>query len=43
MSDNDHDDKNQTASERPPDVDAPKLVPVMEGYTEKEDKGKEKE
>lgn len=43
MSDNDRDNENQkTTNERPPEVEAPELVPVMEGYTEKDDKGKSK-
>lgn len=47
MSDNDHDHDNETknkiTNERPPEVDAPELVLVMEGYTAKDDNGKHKE
>ncbi|WP_255344294.1 hypothetical protein [Marinobacterium lacunae] len=42
MSDNDCDNETQTTNERPPDVEAPELVPVMEGYTEQDDKAKQK-
>ncbi|MET4001265.1 MULTISPECIES: hypothetical protein [unclassified Marinobacterium] len=42
MSGNDRDNESQATNERPPDVEAPELVPVMEGYTEQEDKAKKK-
>lgn len=42
MSCNDRNNENKTTNERPPEVEAPKLVPVKEGYTEQYDKTEKK-
>lgn len=43
MSDKDRENETpKTTNERPPEVEAPELVPVMEGYTEQDDKNKSK-
>ncbi len=41
MSDEDRDNETQTTNERPPEVDAPELVSIMEGYTIQDDEGEQ--
>ena len=36
------DDEKETRNERPPEVEAPELVPVLEGYSKKEKPDREK-
>jgi len=34
------DDEKETGNERPPEVEAPELVPVIEGYSKQEKPGR---
>lgn len=35
-------DEKETSNERPPEVEAPELVPVLEGYSKQEKPDREK-